>query len=222
MEKDRQMSANANELAARRVGTTVFNVPNQLTSLRLALAVVLFVLIDLEFYLASTIVFLIAASTDWLDGYWARKYGQVTTLGRVFDPFVDKIIICGAFIYLAATPGSGMVPWMAVVVVGREMLVTALRGFIEQQGGDFSARAAGKLKMVFQCAAAALSLYSLTLPLAEPLPEYGPLWTLLPVETWDRPAWLAWSLAISVWAAIISTVYSGVEYIVAAVRILRA
>ena len=51
-------------------------------------------------------MFIVAASTDWLDGYWARKYGQVTKLGRILDPFVDKIIICGTFIFLAAVPGS--------------------------------------------------------------------------------------------------------------------
>ena len=80
----------------------IFNVPNQLTAVRLALSVVLFVLLPLEFYLAGLVVFVIAASTDWVDGYYARKYGQVTTLGRILDPFVDKIIVCGSFIYLAA------------------------------------------------------------------------------------------------------------------------
>ena len=62
----------------------------------------MFALIGLHFYLAAMIVFVIAASTDWIDGYYARKYGQVTKLGRMFDPFVDKIIICGTFIFLAA------------------------------------------------------------------------------------------------------------------------
>ncbi|MEX0585412.1 MAG: CDP-alcohol phosphatidyltransferase family protein, partial [Pirellulales bacterium] len=142
------MPARAKALKRRReAAQIVFNVPNQLTSLRLLLAIVLFVLVEQKQYFAGTILFLLAASTDWLDGYWARKYGQVTTLGRVFDPFVDKIIICGTFIYLAAIPGSGLVPWMAVVVVAREMLVTALRAFNEQNGGDSSSRTAGKLKM---------------------------------------------------------------------------
>src|SRR5437016_11601425 len=141
---------------------TVFNVPNQLTSIRLVLAIVMFVLIAYEYYLAGMCVFIVAAGTDWLDGYWARKYNQVTTLGRILDPFVDKIIICGTFIFLAAIPRSGMVPWMAVVVVGRELLVTALRSFLEQQGADFSATLSGKLKMVLQCVAAALSLYVLS------------------------------------------------------------
>ena len=199
----------------------LFNVPNQLTALRFVLSIVLFVIIEQRHFLAAMYVFIVAAGKYWLDGYWARKYGQVTTLGRIFDPFVDKIIICGTFIYLAAIPGSGLVAWMAVVVVGREMLVTALRGYIEQQGGDFSASMAGKLKMVFQCAAAALSLYSLTWPTPTPAPAYGPFWSLLPVEVWGRPEWLVWTLGGAVWLAVLSTVYSGVGYIFAAVRMLR-
>src|SRR4051812_4649859 len=141
---------------------TILNVPNVLTGVRFLLSIVVFVLIPLGQFIPAMIVFIIAASTDWIDGWWARKFNQVTKLGRIFDPFVDKIIICGTFIYLAAEwPHSGIAPWMAVVVVGREMLVTAIRGFIEQQGGDFSAQLAGKLKMVFQCAAVVASLLAL-------------------------------------------------------------
>ena len=55
-------------------------------------------------------LFVIAAGTDWLDGYFARKYGQVTTLGRILDPFADKVIVCGTFIFLAAIPESGTCP----------------------------------------------------------------------------------------------------------------
>jgi CDP-diacylglycerol--glycerol-3-phosphate 3-phosphatidyltransferase len=179
----------------------VFNVPNQLTTLRLVLAVVLFVVMEFGRYGPATAIFIIAATTDWLDGYWARKYGQVTVVGRIFDPFVDKFIICGTFIFLAATPGSGIVAWMAVVIVGREMLVTALRGYIEQHGGDFSAKLSGKLKMLLQCIAAALSLYTLSLV--------------------SPPAWLGSLLTVSVWAAVLLTLYSGVEYILAAIRMVR-
>jgi len=182
---------------------TLWNVPNQLTALRLLLSIVVFVLIPLQFYTSAMVIFIIAASTDWIDGYWARKYGQVTKLGRMFDPFVDKIIICGAFILLAAEPESGIRAWMAVVVVGREMLVTALRGFIEQSGGDFSAKMAGKLKMVFQCVAVVASLVALKQG-GSPLPE-----------------WLFWTLHVSVWIAVLSTVYSGIGYLAAAMKYLR-
>ena len=139
----------------------LLNVPNILTTARLVLAVVVFVLIPLDCFWPAFVVFVVAASTDWVDGYWARRYGQVTQVGRIYDPFVDKIIVCGAFIFLAAEPDSGIAAWMAVVVVAREMLVTALRGFIEQHGGDFSAKMSGKLKMVFQCIAVGASLVAL-------------------------------------------------------------
>ena len=65
----------------------VLNVPNTLTAIRFLLSIVVFVLIPLEQYFAAMIVFIIAASTDWIDGWWARKYNQVTKLGRIFDPY---------------------------------------------------------------------------------------------------------------------------------------
>jgi CDP-diacylglycerol--glycerol-3-phosphate 3-phosphatidyltransferase len=176
------------------------------------------VLIPLGQYVAAIVVFVIAAGTDWIDGYWARKYNQVTQLGRIFDPFVDKIIICGTFILLATKMDpipSSSIPWyakiagwMAVVVVGREMLVTALRGFIEQSGGDFSAKMAGKLKMVFQCAAVVAALLALN-HIAPSGEETSPL-----------PPWLLWSLVVSVWLAVASTVYSGIGYVIAAAKYL--
>lgn len=182
----------------------VFNVPNQLTAARFVLAIVVFVLVPLQWYLAALIVFLIAASTDWIDGYYARKYGQVTKIGRMFDPFVDKIIICGTFIFLAAEQeqGSGIEAWMAVVVVGRELLVTALRSSIEQSGGDFSASFAGKLKMWFQCAAVVASLLALW---------YGI----------DRPNWLPITLLVMAWVAVLSTIQSGLDYVFAAAKFFR-
>jgi CDP-diacylglycerol---glycerol-3-phosphate 3-phosphatidyltransferase len=168
---------------------------------RLLLSIVLFVLLHFGQFMIGMVVFLIAAGTDWVDGYWARKYGQVTKLGRVLDPFVDKIIICGAFIFLASIPKSGIEAWMAVVVVGRELLVTALRSFLEGEGADFSAVMSGKLKMVLQCAAVAISMFALS---------YG-------ANT--RPDWLAIALQISVWAAVALTVYSGVEYVRRAIQL---
>jgi len=187
--------------AESRLRRDVFNVPNQLTALRLVLAIAVFALIPWGQYLPALLVFVIAASTDWIDGYYARRYGLVTKLGRVFDPFVDKIIICGAFIFLAAEPGSGIGAWMAVVVVGRELLVTALRSFIEQSGGDFSASLAGKLKMVLQCIAVVASLLAL-------------LWS-------EPPTWLRWTLPITVWLAVLSTIQSGLDYIFAAAKYFR-
>ena len=183
------------------VSKTIWNVPNPLTLAGLLLSIVLFVLLQFEHFMVGMVIFLIAAGTDWIDGYWARKYGQVTKLGRVLDPFVDKIIICGAFIFLASISGSGITAWMAVIVVGRELLVTALRSFLEGEGADFSAVMSGKLKMVLQCAAVAISMFALS---------YG---------TRSRPEWLAMALPISVWSAIVLTVYSGVEYVRRAIQL---
>ncbi len=188
----------------------VFNLPNQLTSLRLILSVIMFCFMAQGHYLISLVMFIIAAGTDWLDGYFARKYGQVTTLGRILDPFADKVIVCGTFIYLIAIPALTSMPyglraWMVVVIVGRELLVTALRSFIEQQGSDFSAKMAGKLKMVLQCVAAGVCLFYLA--------QIG--------EGHEAPTWLWVLLLASLWSAVVLTVYSGVGYIFAAVRLLR-
>lgn len=187
----------------------IFNVPNQITMLRLVLSIVVFILIPLELYVASLIVFAIAAGTDWIDGYYARKYDQVTQLGRILDPFCDKIIICGSYILLSvqmrdieATSYGLTVQiagWMAVVVVGRELLVTALRGFIEQHGGDFSAKFSGKLKMVFQCAAVIGSLAVL----AEPT---------------ESSEGLRLATLILIWLSVVSTVHTGIIYIQAAIK----
>jgi CDP-diacylglycerol---glycerol-3-phosphate 3-phosphatidyltransferase len=185
----------------------MFNLPNQLTFLRLILSVVLFCLIAWEHYMTSMWLFIVAAGTDWLDGYYARKYSQVTTLGRILDPFADKVIVCGTFIFVMAAPMMGQTPWglrawMVVVIVGRELLVTALRSFLEDRGSDFSAKMSGKLKMVLQCVAAGVCLFYLSYP--------------SPVINW---CW--WLLVVSVWSAMALTVYSGVVYIQIAVRLLR-
>jgi CDP-diacylglycerol--glycerol-3-phosphate 3-phosphatidyltransferase len=183
-------------------GSHWWNVPNQITTVRLILAIAVFACIALEHFAAALVIFLIAASTDWLDGYWARRFKQVTKLGRILDPFVDKFIICGVFVFLAAVHGSGVLPWMAVLVVARELLVTALRGEVEGAGGDFSANRSGKLKMLFQCAAAAASMVSLSVG--------------------STHYFVAIARDVCIWVAILLTIYSGGIYVLAAIRILRS
>src|SRR6266436_5119729 len=78
----------------------VFNLPNQLTGARLVLGIFLFALIEYHRWNWSLAVFVLAAFTDWLDGYLARKQNLVSTLGRNLDPLVDKVLMCGAFIFL--------------------------------------------------------------------------------------------------------------------------
>ncbi len=133
----------------------VFNIPNQLTALRFVLGLVLFLLIALELWIACLAVFAVAAFTDWLDGYIARKQGITSTLGRNLDPLVDKIMICGAYTFLIplADRGSNIQPWMVTIVVARELVITGLRSFMETIGATFGADWLGKIKMGLQCAA---------------------------------------------------------------------
>jgi CDP-diacylglycerol--glycerol-3-phosphate 3-phosphatidyltransferase len=134
---------------------TLFALPNQLTASRLALAVVLFVLIEYKVWLWCLVVFALAALTDWLDGYLARVQGLASALGRAFDPLVDKVLMCGAFIFLlpVGDQEGWLKEWMVVVIVSRELLVTGLRGYFESVGVAFGADWLGKLKMGLQCAA---------------------------------------------------------------------
>ena len=165
----------------------VWTVPNMLSAARLLLAIVLFGVIEQERWAAATVLFLVAASTDWVDGWWARRFHQVSRLGRIFDPLV------------ARGGASAILPWMAVVVVVRELVVTAVRAEMERTGHDFSAAFSGKLKMVLQCAAIALELVARAAP-EQSVGGVG-------VRT----------LAVAAaWAAVASTVWSGVEYLIAA------
>jgi CDP-diacylglycerol--glycerol-3-phosphate 3-phosphatidyltransferase len=131
----------------------VFNLPNQLTASRLVLALILFALIAWAQWLACFVVFAAAAVTDWLDGYFARKHGISSSLGRNLDPLVDKVLICGAYIFLQGVDGAGLAAWMVTLVVARELIITSLRGFLESGGANFGADWLGKIKMVLQCGA---------------------------------------------------------------------
>ncbi len=197
-----------NSDAENSPSNVVWNVPNQVTAMRLILSVVMFCVMPFGLYWTSFVLFVLAASTDWLDGWYARRYNQITVLGRILDPFADKIIICGTFVFLVAEPALtthwyGLQAWMVVVIVAREMLVTVLRSFIEQRGGDFSAKMSGKLKMVFQCVAAAAALAILA---------SGP----------EPPAWMTAIFLTSLWLAVLTTIHSGTAYVLAAIRMVRS
>ncbi len=130
---------------------------------------------------------------------------------RILDPFADKVIICGTFIFIVAVPEMqkvawGLRAWMVVVIVGRELLVTALRSFIEDRGSDFSAKMSGKLKMVLQCVAAGACLFYLSYEVP---------------QSKNAALWCWWVTIVSIWSALALTIYSGVVYIRAAVQLLR-
>lgn len=183
----------------------VFSLPNQLTAARAALAVVLFAFIALQWWVWCLIIFALAAVTDYLDGYLARKQGITSTLGRNLDPLVDKILVCGAFIFLLPLPDSGIVPWMATVVVARELTVTVLRSFLEGQGTKFGADWLGKIKMWLQCAALiAIFIAFLAGGAADGVPAMLPLLR-----------------DIIIYAMVIITILSGLQYLWKAALLLK-
>ena len=201
------------------------HIPNLLTAGRFFLAVGFFVvlafyrgpesqLFGLPMLDVALAVFLVAVTTDAIDGYLARRLGHVTTFGRIADPFVDKIIICGALAYLIGDPflrvgptgamenPTGWQPWMVVVILARELLVTGMRSFSESHGLPFAATASGKIKMFIQCVAIVCSLV------------YVGHWL-------DGPAWTAYLRDILIWATTIVTVVSGLAYIQRGYELLR-
>lgn len=196
------------------------NLPNQITLARLGLAIVFFVLLSQYSQSApspwmldlAAIIFIVAAVSDILDGYIARKLGLVTPLGRVLDPLVDKVLVCGTFILFV---GPGFVDadghnvtevraWMVVVIVGRELLVTGLRGFNESMGRAFGSSIHGKLKMWMQSIAAPTILFIIA----------------------HEQQWFTASLAeiikvVLVWLTVIATALSMIQYLIRSRYILE-
>lgn len=107
------------------------------------------------FPLISMLLFILVVATDALDGYYARKYNLITDFGRIADPVVDKVMMCGTFVLLAASSWARelMPAWIVVLIIAREFMVTGIRGYIESRGIAFGASWAGKGKMVSQCVA---------------------------------------------------------------------
>lgn len=98
----------------------------------------------------ASIVFILASITDGLDGYLARKRGQITTMGMLLDPLADKLMVSAAFIILVAYNPRVVPPWIAVLVIGREFLVSGLRSIAATEGFTIQASEIGKLKTVIQ------------------------------------------------------------------------
>ena len=186
-------------------GQRHLNVPNVLTASRFVLALVLFVLIGAQAWLACLVVFAMAAVTDFLDGYLARRMGITSTLGRNLDPLVDKVLMCGAFIFLLPEPAAGVTPWIAVIIVARELVITGLRGFLESQGIVFGADNLGKLKMALQCAA--------LIAIFVALQAHGQAGPEVPL--------LAAVSGILVYAMVAATAWSGLQYLWKAAQLLK-
>ena len=167
--------------------------PNYLTLLRIAAtpAIVLLLLLPNRFctFLAA-LVFSAAAITDYLDGYYARTRGLVSSFGKIMDPLADKLLVSSSFIMLSSL---GWVPaWMVCVIIGRELAVTGLRNILVENGKDISASNLGKYKTGFQIAAA--------IPLIFHYPYFGI--DLHAIGTFF------------LWGALIFTVWSGADYFI--------
>ena len=193
------------------------NLPNQITAARLVLAVAFLVVLNL--YDAKrpdecrwmldvcTVLFIVAGLSDILDGYLARSRNQVTSLGRILDPFVDKVLICGAFAFFAGPHFVNVAwrnvtdvqMWMVVLILGRELLVTGLRGFSEARGAQFGAGISGKTKMLVQSVTAVVILMSV----ARPGVIFGQAFNdvLRPVMVWLTVVATAFSLLSYLWRA---------------------
>lgn len=174
------------------------NIPNQITLARLLLTIVFFALLSLfnpariaeQRWLLQLCfwIFLVASLTDILDGLLARLLKSITSFGRILDPVVDKVMVCGAFVLFAShhftywkDPGfvnlTSVQPWMVVVILTRELLVSAVRSQVESEGRDFGASWVGKLKMFIQSATVCIILGQLAWDLTtlEPL-RIGAVW----------------------------------------------
>ena len=191
------------------------NLPNTITLLRLVLTAGVFVCLEfattvsgLDSYSPDSttvwtafVFFLIAAFTDFLDGYLARKWNLVTAFGRVADPFADKVLIAGSLVTLLQFPAatSILTTWYVVVVIAREFLVTAIRGVVEASGKPFPADQLGKWKMVSQC------------------------WTVGALLTMVAGSeTFVWAAQWGFWVSLVLTVVSGANYVWKARTILFA
>ncbi len=210
-----------------------WKLPNQLTVGRLLLAGVFFVLLALyelppagRGYLLTVcfVLYIIAGITDVLDGYLARKMNLTSAFGRITDPFVDKVLVCGAFALLAGSnfafngsqgsfetslPGwltghmsSGVQAWMVVAIIAREFIVSAVRGYSESQGVKFPATVWGKMKLFTQSIAICVVLCQLA---------YAP-----------QARWAVITKLSAVWGSVVVTVISGLAYVNKARRLIVA
>lgn len=184
------------------------NLPNKLTMLRIFMVpvFVVFMCLPVELKWARYValaVFVIAAVTDFFDGYISRKNNIVTKFGKIMDPLADKMLVASGFILIAT---AGIIPaWMAVIIVIRDFFVTGLRNFGADKNQDLAASLSGKVKTVFQLLAVVFALagtYNFGDFIAQSI-------TMTPIELFINIG-----MTVSVAAAVLATVWSLIDYIV--------
>jgi CDP-diacylglycerol--glycerol-3-phosphate 3-phosphatidyltransferase len=183
------------------------NLPNAITVSRLFLTAVFVAAVGFPGaagYAIALVAFSVAAATDWLDGYLARKLGLVTPLGKLLDPLADKILVCAAFVYFSAQPVDGYHSpvWVTALIIAREFLVTGLRQIAVEAGQVLAADRLGKWKTTFQLTFCITGLVWLTLV---SMGSGGFLRDLTSPDGWLMP--------ISLWTAVALTLISGANYV---------
>jgi CDP-diacylglycerol--glycerol-3-phosphate 3-phosphatidyltransferase len=225
--------------------------PNALTTLRVGLAIVFFAILTrwrwedsaaqalssgaatrLDWWLLLAAgVFILAGLTDILDGHLARTWQVETAFGRIMDPFADKILVVGGFVFLASADFwwefrdprviklsghgmqiSGIYPWMVVVILARELLVTSIRAFLEGQGIKFGADVWGKLKMFTQSVALPTSLIAPAI--TKVVPDD-------PTTSWFTWPWGRQTIDVVARLMIAVTILSVIPYLIRGARLLR-
>jgi CDP-diacylglycerol--glycerol-3-phosphate 3-phosphatidyltransferase len=154
--------------------------------------------------LLASAVFILASITDGLDGYLARRRGQITTMGMLLDPLADKLLIASAFITLVQFNPHIVAAWMAVVIIGREFLVSGLRSIAASQGFTIEASDWGKFKMVVQIISVSAALIAHHWVVIDLHRFHLPL--LFPVDVIARGA---------IWFTVFLSLYSALDYFVA-------
>ena len=148
--------------------------------------------------LGAAILFGIAAVTDFIDGWVARRFGQTSRFGEFLDPVADKLLVSSAFIMLAAL--NWVPSWIVCIIIGRELAVTGLRNIIAEKGEDLSASNLGKFKTGFQIAA--------IIPLMIHFPFLG-----LNVQAIGN---------LFLWGALVFTIWSGADYFIRSRSLLHS
>ncbi len=183
------------------------NLPNYITLTRiLSIPVLVWILSSSRFSstngereLLASFVFIAASLTDAIDGYLARKRAQVTTIGMLLDPVADKLLIAAAFITLVQFNPRTVPAWMAIIVIGREFLVSGLRSIAASEGFTIQASDLGKLKMVVQIVSVVAVIID---------------------HHWTRLPWYFLSLPvhpialISIWIMVALSLWSAIDYFV--------
>jgi CDP-diacylglycerol--glycerol-3-phosphate 3-phosphatidyltransferase len=184
------------------------NLPNSITLTRIfSIPVLIWILstshltsTNGEKELLASALFIAASITDGIDGYIARKRGQITTMGMLLDPLADKLLIAAAFVTLVQFNPSLVPAWMAVVIIGREFLVSGLRSIAASEGFTIQASELGKFKMLVQI----VSVVAVIL---------DHRWKQWPVGPYIFP--VHWIAFLAIWFMVLLSLVSAIDYFVA-------